>query len=190
MLKVFISSTSRDLYLHRKALITAIHEAGHHAIAMEHFGAQAGDATTVSVQEVEQADIFIGIYARRYGYCPEDDKSVTELEFIAAKNFKIDRLIFIVDDNYHDELLDKYADTDPALIVKLEKFKERLTQSYVRALFTTPEDLSTKVLAALMRGNQGGNSNPNSGPVNDYSRRIEGDVIDNKGQIIFGDNNN
>lgn len=43
------------------------------------------DAVRVSLEMVDQVDIYIGIYAWRYGHIPESqDTSITEMEFNRA----------------------------------------------------------------------------------------------------------
>ncbi len=70
-IRIFLSSTSRDLSEHREAVIRKCAARGYSVVAMEEFGAQNDNASGVSVSEVAQGDVFVGVYARRYGYVPE-----------------------------------------------------------------------------------------------------------------------
>lgn len=149
MVRIFVSSTSQDLAEHRQAVIDLLHKANHQPIAMETFGSKAGDAQQVSLKEVEKADLFMGIYARRYGYRPTDDKSVTEMEYLHAKEKGIDCLVFIADDTYAHPLIDQHAETDDEAKVFLKSFIRRLNKENVRTLFTSPDDLAQKALLAL-----------------------------------------
>ncbi|MFW5748064.1 MAG: DUF4062 domain-containing protein [Chloroflexota bacterium] len=150
MVNIFVSSTFKDLEAHRRAAITALQQTNNLPLTMELFGSKAGDAQTVSLQEVGKADLFIGIYAHRYGYRPDDDKSVTEMEYLEAKTREIDRLVFMVADDYHDDLIDTYAEADEESRMLLGIFKRRLQKENVLATFTTPDDLAHKVLIALI----------------------------------------
>lgn len=163
MVKIFVSSTSQDLAEHRQAVIDVLRKANHQPIAMETFGSKAGDAQQVSLKEVEKADLFMGIYARRYGYRPTDDKSVTEMEYLHAKEKGIDCLVFIVDDAYAHPLVDQYAETDDEAKVFLKSFIRRLNKENVRTLFTAPDDLAQKALLAL---------------TNWLSDRMQGQIVD------------
>lgn len=193
MTKIFISSTSRDLSKHRQAVIEALRTADAAPIAMEYFGSQSGDATTVSLEEVDKADLFIGIYAHRYGYRPDDDRSVTELEYLHAVKKDIPCLLFLVEDDYQDDLLDVHREQDEESITLLNMFKRKLQKTSVLLWFNTPEDLALKVTASYARwltkhnndhaGTSGGNTIINSKNV------ISGSKFGNVGDINIGDNN-
>lgn len=167
MVAIFVSSTSKDLLEHRKVVLDALTKAGHNVIAMEHFNSQPADAETVSTDEVRRAELFVGIYAHRYGYRPDNHLSVTEQEFIAAKLFKIPPFIFIVEESYRHPLIDQFAETDPESIQMLKAFKTRLEKNYVRKLFTSPEDLALSVIMSvngwLQKQPQQDNSKPSEG---------------------------
>jgi len=94
-----ISSTSIDLPEHRKEAIDACLRQGFFPIAMEHLPARDADAIRVSLEMVDKADVYIGIYAWRYGHVPEDhDISITEIEFNRAIVRGIPILVFLIDD--------------------------------------------------------------------------------------------
>ena len=70
---VVVSSTLLDLEEHRVAVINAIWRCGMFPLAMERDPALPIDTITYSQQLVDQADIYIGVFAFRYG-------AVTEVE--------------------------------------------------------------------------------------------------------------
>ncbi|MCB9435385.1 MAG: DUF4062 domain-containing protein [Anaerolineales bacterium] len=146
---VFLSSTSRDLAEHRKSAQEAIVERRMYPIVMESFGAISRDATDVCRRKVEEADLFVGIYGYRYGYCPNQGTvSITELEYQWAEAKALDRLIFVVDPAYtwpDDHPIRRYADDDP----RLQDFLNRIGQKIVWTTFTSPEDLKYKVAKAI-----------------------------------------
>ncbi len=81
-MKVFLSSTYNDLIEHRKAAHDALEQLGLHVIWMEAFGARPEESTKACLDEIEECDLFVGIYAHRYGQIPEGkDISITEEEF-------------------------------------------------------------------------------------------------------------
>jgi hypothetical protein len=85
-MKVFISSTYEDLIEYRKAAIRAVEGTNYQASKMEVFGARPDEPLTACLKEVEESELFIGIYAHRYGYVPAgSDISITEKEYVHAR---------------------------------------------------------------------------------------------------------
>ena len=85
-MKVFLSSTYNDLIAHRQAAHDALEQLGLHVIWMEAFGARPVESTKACLDEVADCEMFVGIYAHRYGYIPDGkDISITEQEFNHAK---------------------------------------------------------------------------------------------------------
>jgi hypothetical protein len=79
---VFISSTSRDLPDHRKQAMDACLRMGMFPIMMEHLPASDADAIEASLKMVDDAELYLGIFAWRYGYIPAGhDISITEMEY-------------------------------------------------------------------------------------------------------------
>jgi hypothetical protein len=116
---------------------------------MEVFGARPEEPTTACLKEIDQSDLFVGIYAYRYGFVPPgSDRSITEQEFVYAEKLKKPLLCFVVDDDYP---------WPPKLIEagdgarKLTEFKRRIQQGTVRDTFTSPSDLAYRIAASLGR---------------------------------------
>ena len=66
-------------------------------LMMEHLPTNSDDAIKTSLKMVDEADLYLGIFAYRYGYIPEGHKlSITEMEYNQAVKRKIPRLIFIM----------------------------------------------------------------------------------------------
>jgi formylglycine-generating enzyme required for sulfatase activity len=146
---VFISSTSRDLLDHRAAVAKAVRGAGYHAIDMADFGARPEGATTACLEEVAQADLFVGFYAWRYGFVPEGAEiSITEQEFDEAERLEKPRFCFTVDEEF--EWPDEHREKGIGARA-LREFKARIDATLVRDTFTTPEHLANKVLESLIR---------------------------------------
>ncbi len=100
-LRIFVGCTSVDLQRHRHAARHLIEKFDEHAVVMEDFGAQDGDATQVSLAEVASADVYILLLAWRYGTIPTVPPnlslSVTHLEYRAARAAGKPCLIFLAD---------------------------------------------------------------------------------------------
>ena len=101
MAKIYISSTYKDLKEYREAVYRALHKLeGHEIRAMEDYVAADIRPLAKCRKDVEQCDVYIGLIAWRYGYIPENDnpekKSITELEFQAARTAGRECLIFML----------------------------------------------------------------------------------------------
>ncbi|HYV23766.1 MAG TPA: DUF4062 domain-containing protein [Pyrinomonadaceae bacterium] len=143
-----ISSTSIDLPEHRREVLEACLREGIFPIGMEHLPARDADAMRVSLEMVDKADIYIGIYAWRYGHIPEGhDISITEMEFNRAVDRKIPILVFLI----HKEhpLTIEMVETDKDAQKKLASLKERASRGRGRREFKSPEDLRGEVIHAL-----------------------------------------
>src|SRR4051794_9607382 len=98
-LNVFISSTSKDLDEHRIAVRDIILALDYYPIMMEYFPAMDASAVNLCMDKVDEAELYIGIFAHRYGFCPEEyNISITEMEFNRATENAIPRLCFLVDE--------------------------------------------------------------------------------------------
>src|SRR5215210_3785663 len=85
---VYISSTYQDLKDHREAVHQVLEKMRYKVIAMEDYVARNNRMVDQVRQDVAVCDIYIGIFAWRYGYVPPqgnpDGLSVTELEYREA----------------------------------------------------------------------------------------------------------
>jgi hypothetical protein len=99
--KVMISSTAIDLPEHREKVLNACLRQGMFPVMMEHLPAADADAIAESLRMVNEADIYLGIFAFRYGFIPKGyDISVTEMEYNRAVETGITRLIFLMDKDH------------------------------------------------------------------------------------------
>jgi tetratricopeptide (TPR) repeat protein len=147
-MKVFISSTYKDLVDYRAAAIRAVEGTSYQAVKMEVFGARADEPLQACLKEVEASDLFIGIYAHRYGYVPTGaDISITEMEYLHAKKLGRPIYCFVVDEE-KQPWLPKWMDDEPGWS-KLKAFKSRIQTDNTCAFFTSPADLGMKVANAL-----------------------------------------
>jgi tetratricopeptide (TPR) repeat protein len=153
-LQVFLSSTSLDLREHREAIRQRCEALGYRLLAMEEFGAQDDAASDVSLREIAACHVFVGVYARRYGYVPPGaSRSVTEMEYDEAKQLGKARLIFVVRPDFHEhDLLEAYRDDDdPSQARRLKTFVARIGEERVFDRFTTPAQLAERVRYALSK---------------------------------------
>lgn len=147
----FVSSTSVDLRAHRIAVRRAVETLRQHHLMMEDFGAQNGDAATVSSTQVSAADVFLLVVGWRYGFVPDNETlSVTHLEYLEAVRLGFPRLIFLAAPatETRDDLF-PMAVRDPEHLADLHAFRAAVERDRVVAYFATPEDLERAVIRAL-----------------------------------------
>ncbi|HEV2581090.1 MAG TPA: DUF4062 domain-containing protein, partial [Ktedonobacteraceae bacterium] len=150
--KVMISSTARDLPEHRDIVKEACLRQGMFPIMMEHLPASDPGALPESMRMVDEADLYLGIYAFRYGYIPKGyDISVTEMEYKRASDRGIPRLIFIMDKAHPIRFEDVEMGEGAA---KLDAFKTRLKTDHVVNFFHSPQELQAQVINTLSQHRQ------------------------------------
>ncbi|MBN1967323.1 MAG: DUF4062 domain-containing protein [Anaerolineae bacterium] len=130
---VFISSTSKDLTDYRKMAIHVCQRLGMPPIPMEDFGPDTANAIEVCKKKVDDAEIYLGIFAHRYGWIPDGhDISITEMEYNWAMERGIPALIFMVDEDapWPPKDIERGAGYE-----KLKRFKEKLMGKHVVRFF-------------------------------------------------------
>jgi len=104
MVSVYVSSTYRDLKEYRDAVISALRRMNHHVVCMEEYGAADQRPLERCLRDVDQCDVYVGIFAWQYGYAPQEDnpagRSITELEYRRARDAKKQCLIFLLEDDH------------------------------------------------------------------------------------------
>jgi len=97
-MRIFISSTYRDLKDDRWSLLIGLKKAGFDSLGMEFFAAEPDTPKQVSLREVRSSNLVILLVGNRYGSLdPETGKSYTHLEYEEAKNSNIHVLAFFKD---------------------------------------------------------------------------------------------
>ena len=88
-MQVYLSSTYLDLRQHRATVGRALRKAGHRVVMMEEYVARDKRVEFACKGDVAACDIYVGIFAWRYGHIPKDHNpkrlSVTEMEYAAAR---------------------------------------------------------------------------------------------------------
>ena len=114
---------------------------------MEDLPASDDDAIDASMKLVDEADIYVGVFAYRYGYVPEGHKkSITEMEYERAVERQIPRLIFLISDSHLVTGTDVETGEGAA---KLGALKERLKKEQVVNFFNSPDALLAYSLDSL-----------------------------------------
>ena len=146
-LAVMISSTARDLPDFREQVREACLRAEMLPKMMEHLPASDADAIEASLKMVDKADVYVGLFAHRYGYVPKGhDISITQMEYERAVERGIPSLVFIIDEDV--AVLIKNVDEGEKK-QKLNALKEHLKAKSVVGFFKNPDHLHSQVLHSL-----------------------------------------
>ena len=111
---------------------------------METFGSDADPPDVYSVRRVGECDLFIGIYAHRYGTIDKDTgKSIAELELDEAKTtfssgVLKDILLYVIDKD--SDWKSEHKETKPLAQAGLQRLKEK-SRSHTHTSFKSGEDL-------------------------------------------------
>ena len=140
--RIFLSSTWEDLQPEREAVEKALHRMQDTAFAgMEYFGSRPETPKEVSLAEVDRSDVYIGIFAHRYG------SGVTEAEYRRARERGLPCLIYLKDDSV--PVPPAHIEREPAKVAKLEALKRELKAHHTVSFFKSPDHLATQVVADL-----------------------------------------
>lgn len=156
MAKIYISSTYIDLKEYREAVYHTLRQLGHDAIAMEDYVATDQRPLSKCLADVAGCDLYIGIFAWRYGYIPEQDnpehKSITEREFDEATEQHIPRLIFLLEDGtaWPPNWMDAQT-SDGDMGRKIVSFRKKLKTDKTVSFFSNPDQLAQLASVAVQK---------------------------------------
>lgn len=145
MMKIFLSSTFRDLESHRSVLLDTLRKMGPdiRILAMEDFGASASAPIELSLKKVKEADIYVGVFGWRYGTIDaRSNMSITEAEYRTALAKRIPVLLYMASEDYA---------VKPSAVevgegaIRIATLKKEMAANHVIQPFATPEDLSRRV---------------------------------------------
>ena len=171
---IYISSTKKDLEPYRARVAEVLRQLGHRVLHMEDYTAQDSRPLERCVEHVRTADLYVGIFAWRYGHMPEayatdpgvelpDDivpgtTSITEAEYLAAGpqtgdgKKGIPRLIFLLSEETPWLPSDMDAFTGEGDQGRcIAGFRARLGERHLVSFFTDPENLANAVMSAVQR---------------------------------------
>ena len=206
IVKVFVSSTSRDLTGFRAAAIRSLRRLGHEVVAMEEFTAATSFPFNRVLKLVREADAYVLIVAWRYGFTPDcsnvsdlpatgedpSPKSITEWEYLAAKeNPERPILPFILSETapWPPQSIDGFNPQSPDDYGSLERirtFRAALMRHHIVSFFSREDELEALVGAAittarLSRGvliNRIAIGNPVQGGMTTPDSSYSGGIID------------
>lgn len=150
MAKIYISSTYGDLREFREEVYRALRQLRHDVVAMEDYAASDQRPLDVCLADVAASDIYVGIFAWRYGFIPPRDnperRSITELEFRRAAASGKTCLIFLLHEDvpWPPSLMEKGEGGE-----KLQRLRAELMDKHSVDFFRNKDDLARRVSAAV-----------------------------------------
>jgi hypothetical protein len=153
MTSIYISSTYNDLIKHREAVVQTVLKMKKIVVSMEHYTASDERPLDKCLTDVAECDIYIGIFAFRYGFVPNHDNpdnlSITELEHQQARRYNKPCLIFIADEIGWPMTNSDFYTGESDRGTKIKELRDQLNHDHTRSLFKSPEDLAASVSAAV-----------------------------------------
>lgn len=150
MAKVYVSSTFQDLKECRAKVSNALRKVGHTDVAMEYYVAGDERPAERCLADVSECDLYVGLFAWRYGYVPEHDNpdglSITEMEYRRAVALGKHCLIFLLSEDapWPRKSMDKDA-------TQIERLRGELSARHTVGSFTSAEDLAEAVYPAVYK---------------------------------------
>lgn len=142
IVQVFISSTWLDLRPEREAVEEALQRMRETKyVGMEYFGSRDENTERASLIEVERSNVYIGIFAGRYG------SGITGAEYRLARKLNKPCFIYVKDDA---AIPPQWRETDAEKSAHLAALKSEASAHTVSA-FGDPAELAAKVTADLHR---------------------------------------
>jgi len=172
-MRIFVSSSFQDLQDYRLVSIRVLRQLGHEVVAMEDFVAASVVPLEFVLKKVEQCELFIGLFAWRYGYVPKNKPgsmpkppipsikeatygitSITHYEYLYAKQNNIKCLAFLLDESvpWPPHLIDGFSIVDPLApkdAKAIRALRSKLQEDAVVSYFSSPSDLEARVSAAV-----------------------------------------
>src|SRR5580658_3990035 len=156
--RMFLSHTSelREFPRERSfvaAAEAAVTRAGDAIADMAYFTARDDKPADYCAEQVRGCDVYVGLIGLRYGSPVRDrpEVSYTELEFTAATQAGLIRLMFVLDEDAVVPIPPgQLIDTDPKLAARQRRFRATLAGSGVMtAKMASPEQLELRLSQAL-----------------------------------------
>lgn len=155
--RVFLSYTSelREFPQGRSfaaAAEAAVRRAGDTLADVAYFVGRDDKPAEYCRARVRDCDVYVGLIGFRYGSPVRDQPEVsyTELEFEAAAEARLLRLVFLLDEYKPVPIpARRLFDSDPDLQARQRAFRQRLLESTTGAQFASPEQLEALLLQAL-----------------------------------------
>lgn len=154
MARIYLSSTYGDLQEYRQAVYKALRQMQHDVAAMEDYVAADQRPLAKCLADVAGCDIYVGIFAWRYGYVPTADnpadQSITEREYRQAAELGKPTLLFLLDEGvpwprpWQDDVTG-----DGERGARIKTLRAELGQEKLVSFFKSAEELAGLVATAV-----------------------------------------
>jgi tetratricopeptide (TPR) repeat protein len=152
-IRIYVSSTHSDLVEHRQRVYDILRKMRYDVIAMEDYVAADERPLDKCLADVASCDLYIGIFAWRYGYIPpgqppDHERSITELEYRQAGQSGLERLIFLLDKDapWPRSEMEKGVGRE-----RIEALRAELAREHTVQFFKSPEELAEQVAASVAK---------------------------------------
>lgn len=148
MLKIYISSTYKDLKTERREAMTAVRLLEYHEVAMEDYTASDKRPLDKCLEDIRKCHAYVGIVGWRYGFIPSgQDKSITHLEYDEAIKAGHKSMIFILDTKKPTPKNDEQGRD----LEKVSQFRQKLMERHTCTKFSDPAQLGKYVMASIVK---------------------------------------
>jgi hypothetical protein len=180
MARIYISSTFTDLKDCRERVARALRRLQHDVVAMEEYVARDDRPADACIKDVARCDIYVGLFAHRYGYVPVDPQlnpnnlSITELELRAAQQGGKTCLVFLQDPaaGWPFAQTDSFSGENEQG-KRIAALRKDLQESKLASFFKGPEDLGELVAASVTNEL----ADPDADPIVPDPRQLGGDCL-------------
>ena len=151
-MRVFISSTYRDLLPERQALTWVVQELRATFVGMEIFSAAQESPTDAAIREISECDVVVFVIAHRYGSLARaSKKSILEREYETACSQKKHIFIYVKDEGASVHVADIEFENRRKLL-KLTAFSEPDGVTTVPTMSYVASPVFEKLLRAWHHG--------------------------------------
>ena len=165
-MRIYVSSTQKDLLDHRASVARVLRQMGHEVIGMEEYTAEGVPPLDRCLRDARNADLYVGIFAWQYGHVPKKFEgaaapkwppktklgktSITEFEFRTAARKR--PLVFLAQNGaaWPTQFIDSISGAN-RYGARIRALRAELSEAWLAGFFTTPEDLARQVAAAVHR---------------------------------------
>ena len=153
-MKVFISSTYAELTDYREAVRARLEMLEIPGIRMEMFGSDEDSPLKVSLDRLEECDLYIGLIGHTYGSVPPGEtRSFTRCEYERAEELRQEGrmrlLLYLAAEGIQlsAEILKREVDK----LGLQDEFRRELKRNHTTAFFSSPSELAHLVVADLFK---------------------------------------
>ena len=154
MAKIYISSTFEDLKDFRARAYTQLRKSRHDVLSMEDYNPSGRAPLEKCLEDVRNADIYVGLLGWCYGSLSDEDDSsslsFTEHEYREALNSGKELIVFLSDPNapWAPKHMDSHTGAGESG-ARISALRNSISKAHIRGFFKTPDDLAAGLSPAI-----------------------------------------